>query len=70
MKVMKIQPLQMRAAYIIYVNHDYHCCQSYIRSPFFHHILTRESEHAKVQKMITWDYMYSIHDGKLETKHT
>ena len=35
MKVMKIQPLQMGAAHIIYVNHDYHCCQRYIRSTFF-----------------------------------
>ena len=61
---------EMRGAQIIYVNHDYHCCQRYIRSNFFRLILTREAEHAKVQKIITRDYMYSTHDGKLKTKHT
>lgn len=49
---MKIQPLQMRGPHIIYVNHDYHYCQRYILRTFFHHVLTRKSEHAKYRKWL------------------
>ena len=67
---MKIQPLQMTAAHLIYVNHDYHCCQRYIRSTFFTTHTNRGIGTCQSTEMITWNYMYSTHDGKLETKHT